>query len=620
MTVFGIHTARHHLDVLDTAYLDVLNTPFVDPNAFNWFPLYGWAAASNWNDSRPPTFAGRYFLGGMFQWGHGEGSAANNAIKTQYRPLGPRGDADVTPMERIAPIQAADPGRQSGLGPDGRAGVDYLALWNGLADGTAFCRRVDACIRGGELSITDGFVYVFLDVETGTALNTWYWAAWAHSVWTYTLSGEVRPTQPFLPAICCDFVEDPTTHRYSVDPSVARCFDNAQLEHPQLAARCWGFWAKATSRANLTQRLDFSRFVDYRQPMTSTESRPVWLLIWRYAEQAAPLDPNFVGGNWISLDAVNDALSDLVVNKMLRIEEWSAAQLHDQVAGGTVARPPLWMGIDRSTPFSQDEINSLTGRDPAGRLPLPVKVEESRGGNLRFSGYLDFVMRYYAPKGYSKLLTVNELDAVVGAGLRVGIFWEVGYRDSAHPADPADPAAPRPDWDRPSDSSGPADSNGTPGYDHARWAFARAAELNQPPHTPVYFCPIDKDAVQLPDAQQRAEGYFSAVLDGYNKYLTDQRSAGLDPRPYAIGVYGGAQVFAYLYTQGIVSHFFQSCSWGWLGNAPVWAHINGLQISCSPAFPPRGKHVLSDYFCSDADASWGDEGAWLPEPPPLEDI
>jgi hypothetical protein len=584
MTLFGIHTARHHLDVVDTPYIDV--------NAFKWYLFYQWAVANHWNGGQPPTFAGRYFLGGMFQWAHGEGTAAQETIKTQWRPLGPLGDADVTPIERIAPIQSADPDRQSGLGPDGRAGVDYLAFWNGLADGTALCRRIEACLIAGELSISDSSTYLFLDVARGTALSTWYWAAWAHAVWsftTFTVSGAARPIQPFLPAICCDFVEDDdsATPRYSLDPAVATCLNTAQLQHPHLVARCWGFWARATRPANLTHPLDFGRFSEYRQPLTSQVSRQVWLLIWRYAEQAAALDPTFVGANQISLDAVNDVLADLVVNRMLRIEQWSAADLRDD------RRAPLYMGIDRATPFTQVEIDRLTGRDPATELPLPITVAETRpqtvGAALPFSGYLAFVMRYYAPAGMSKLLTVAELNRLVGAGLRVGIFWEVGRIVGG---------VVQPDWDD------PRDSQGTPGYDHAREAFNLAAKLNQPPHTPVYFCPIDADAVNIPDARQRAEGYFSAVLAGYRKYLTDQRNAGLDPRPYAIGVYGGAQVFNYLYSQGIVSHFFQSCSERWWDNARVWAHINALQVSCLPAFvaPPR-------YFGSDADASWGDEGA-----------
>src|SRR5437867_2852515 len=103
--IFGIQTANHHLDVLDT--------PFVDLNAFKWFLLYTWATASNWNNGAPPSFAGRNFLGDQFQWGHGEGSAANDVIQTQYRHLGPLGDANVAPLDRIAPIQAADPDRQS---------------------------------------------------------------------------------------------------------------------------------------------------------------------------------------------------------------------------------------------------------------------------------------------------------------------------------------------------------------------------------------------------------------------------------------------------------------------------------------------------------------------------
>jgi hypothetical protein len=338
MSEFGIQTADHHLDVFETPPGQTANGHQAE---FQWTPFQTWLTANNWNDGRLPAFAGRYFLEGAagqrldansnpyqqppFQWGHGEGSAAPALL-------------------RIAPLQAADPNRQSAAGP-----VCQVYGWE---DATDFCKRLAVCVVTGELSISNTVINVFLDVADGAGLTPEYWAQWADTVYNFMVPGQPSPTQPFLPCICCSFAEDPNTHQYSLDPQVSACLNTAQLNDPSLHARCYGLWAKAADPTNLNQALDFSRFPAYVQPMTATGSEPVWVLIWRYAEQADPPDPNFAGGNRLSLEATNEADTGTVtLNRMLKTEAHSAA-----------ASNTLYLGVDRATPFSGGDANCLVPR------------------------------------------------------------------------------------------------------------------------------------------------------------------------------------------------------------------------------------------------------------------
>lgn len=192
---------------------------------FQWPSFRTWVQNNNWNGGNLPSFAGRYFLGGTanqrhdsnmnlfqqppFQWGHAEGALAQVAAPA---------------LQRIAPLQAANPDRQAEAG---ETGLDY-----GFTDAYTLCSRLTTCLVSGELSVSNSVINVFLDVEELSGLSPDYWAAWANTVNNFTVPGQPAPTQPFLPCICCAFDAGPDTSNYTIDPDVTTCLNTAQLDNP----------------------------------------------------------------------------------------------------------------------------------------------------------------------------------------------------------------------------------------------------------------------------------------------------------------------------------------------------------------------------------------------------
>jgi hypothetical protein len=535
----GIQIATYHLDNLGQ---------LAQATEFDWDGFELWVTGINppWNGGKLPSFGGRNFVGGKFLWGNGEGSAAQVRAPT---------------LQRIAPIQTANAQRQANAA--GLVQVDY-----GTQDGAALCRRIGAAVGAQELSITNSFIYVFLDVAPGL-LSPDYWSAWAHCVATFEVPGPHGPIQPFLPAICCDFVEDAATHAYSLSPDVKTCLDAAQLG-THLQARCYGFWAKAASAANLVQPLDWTRFPVYQQPMTATGGQPVWVLLWRYAQQTDPPDPAFGGGNVVSVDATNepDPNKPVVFQRMLHIEGWTIA-----TATGVAN------GVDRGQALTNQAV--CLG-DPATAIDVNRAVVHP-GDLHEWIGRIHFVMRYYKPAGNLMRLSVAELAALNGAGLRVGVVWEV-YADFPHL------------------------SAANLGFTEARTAFTYAARtINQPPHTPVYFAfELDTGAPKDPaDPRVRpaVETYFRDVVRGYEQYLVD---TGPNSVPYSIGAYGNAQVLNFLYVQGLVSYYWQAADPNFQ-NVDPWLHSSLWQVT-GPQ--PLATCAIDAAHGVDFDRSWVDEGGF----------
>lgn len=572
MSEFGIHTADHHLDVME-------NPPGQSTDGqqseFRWDLFQTWTTNENWNGGSLPAFAGRYFLGGapnqrhdtngnlyqqpQFQWGHGEGQLAQ---------------ADAPTLERIAPLQGADPDRQGEIGPFG--------LLYGTEDATALCQRLAACVVAGEFSVTNSEIYVFLDVADGSSPSADYWAGWADTVYHFMVPGQPAPAQPFLPCICCDFTEDPNTQLYSLDAQVAACLNTAQLDNPDYNARCWGFWAKAADPANMSQALDFTRFLPaYWQPMTTSGSQPVWVVIWRYAEQADP-PTNFAGGNRVSLDATNEAdTKTITLDRLLQIGNFALTDLNTR-----------YLGADRGRPFTIADANCLGGQNlvpPGPQYIQPAQATRGAGQTQQqFSGNLTFVVRYYSTPGQTKLVTLPEIVDLHAAGLRVAAVWQI-WGSLA-------------EW-----------SASNAGSTHALAAFTYAVAMQQAPNTPVYFS-LDADPGTDPANRTIIETYFKDVLAGYQLYQQQQLANQVDPVPYAIGVYGAGVCLRYCYEQGIASFFWETGSTGWTESRALWPHASIVQtppLAWAPCnFQLPGPNNIPPDTSVDFDASWGDEGAW----------
>jgi hypothetical protein len=568
MTEFGIHTADHHLDVLENPPGQTASGQQAE---FQWPAFQAWITASNWNGGALPAFAGRYFQGGQpnqrtdsngnayqqppFQWSHAEGSLAQVSAPA---------------LQRIAPLQSADMVRQAETGAVG--------LLYGYADASSFCARLAACITPGELGVSNAVVYVFLDVADGTSISPQYWAGWADTVYNYVVPGLAAPSQPFLPCLCCSFTEDTGTQQYSPGADVAACLSTTQLSAPRLNARCYGFWAKAASQANLSQAPDFTRFAAFSQPMTSAASEPVWVLIWRYAEQADPPDAAFAGGNRLSLEATNEATaSALTLNRMLSVGSYSLTSTNTS-----------YLGVDRAAPFASAEAACL-----GAQLNVPATRGQGGASPVQFSGNLAFAVRYYATPSLSKVLKPAEIALLQSAGLRVAVVWQI----LGSLAEWAAPGA---------------------GVNHGLAAFSYADAMQQAPHTPVYFSlDVDpSDPVAYPTAaliqqnRQTIETYFAGVLTGYQQYQQQQRNNGVDPVPFEIGVYGAGVLLRYCYEQGIASYFWETNAVAWTESRPIWPHANLIQVTFPVPYAPCSLQAGPPDTRVDFDASWGDEGAW----------
>jgi hypothetical protein len=119
----------------------------------------------------------------------------------------------------------------------------------------AFCKRIESCIRTGELSnpSTSAGILAFLEVQTGTGLTIDYWAGWASALCNYTC---VVPNlcRPFRPCIICDFV--PTTPAgppYALDQKVRDCLDSVAATYTRSPIYCRGFWAHAIEELKTRQ-------------------------------------------------------------------------------------------------------------------------------------------------------------------------------------------------------------------------------------------------------------------------------------------------------------------------------------------------------------------------------
>ena len=148
-----------------------------------------------------------------------------------------------------------------------------------------------------------------------------------------------------------------------------------------------------------------------------------------------------------------------------------------------------------------------------------------------------FAIRYYNVKNSqilpTKRLILSEAQALVKAGLQIGVVFQQGGRD-------------------------PASFNHDAGVQHGEVAHSRAAdEIGQPAGSTIYFS-VDFDATP----SQVAIGikdYFKGVQEGLAK-----ANEG-DPR-YAIGVYGSGLVCSKLLEAGLVTFSWLSQSTGHAGS------------------------------------------------------
>jgi hypothetical protein len=247
-----------------------------------------WSAFKQWCGMYP-AFAGRYF-GSGYTWVPGEFTAA---YQTTSGLLG-----------KIVPIQASQSTRQQTAGS---TGYNY-----GASDANTTCRSIGSAISAGQLNIpSSGSVYVYLDIEEGTALTTDYWAGWSQEVFNYSLNAG----SPFWPCIYTWYGQQ-SNGKYAPASQVQNALNSAGSSYPGHATQCYGLWANEPELCSLCNypkvSPDWSVFQSYSQNINGA-NKPVPLLLYQFAEKSACNsvcnNASFAGNQNLDLNSDNNGAS-----------------------------------------------------------------------------------------------------------------------------------------------------------------------------------------------------------------------------------------------------------------------------------------------------------------------
>jgi hypothetical protein len=554
-----------------------------------------------------PEFAGRYFLGQPYLWGHGE--ATDILIRG--------GDP------RIVPIQKADKDRQETTGSSGEQ--------FGLDDAFAICAKLTACLDMGELGIPGRYIAVFLEVDDNTKLSEEYWTSWCSGVgnalYTTVKETEINGVKvllpsfafPFIPCICCQF-KKLNTGKYAPDEDIQKCLDSTGKKYSGKQSKCRGFWARVSDIPEYHSpepALDWTIFNKYDQPQGDTIKQAVPVLLWRYMD-STDFTKSEIAQKKITLDAASAG----VINSMLKVENWKL-QLQDD-AGNEGVRPPTVFGFDSGSNISAQIVSLAKKAMRVRELPSTWVIINNNGDriNLRkgvmvnVTGKPTFLGRYYTGKPGNidaRNLTSREASTISRAGIDCITFFQ-GKVGRDHIAD----------WltNKIHPKQGKLD---------ALDAFLYAADvIRQPPHTPIYFVidiPISIDghsrSPYIPTTDEIIT-YFLDVNDGYQEYLQQKKAADQVPVPYYIGVYACSNVLDACYALGLATHFWQAWPIYWgddpptLPNLQVWPHNNIWQVMLWDIRPdgywPESENRAIEMIVVpggvDFNVAWGDTGGW----------
>ena len=150
---------------------------------------------------------------------------------------------------------------------------------------------------------------------------------------------------------------------------------------------------------------------------------------------------------------------------------------------------------------------------------------------------IDFVFRYYSTTTTlsQKRLTLSEADAIIAAGLMIGIVYEDGPTLASY-------------------------FTNARGVQDATNAFNTAISLGQPSGSAIYFT-VDYDA-----SADEISGPILDYFNGVNQGLQSASAGGAVT--FAIGVYGSGDVCAFIKGQsGIAKYSWLSESTGFSGSA-----------------------------------------------------
>lgn len=244
-----------------------------------WRNLHAWKGEF-------PSAAGRYFGGGL-SWGDSEFTRAK---------------ADTFgALTRVAPLRASEKDHQLTPYEDG--------FRLGQRDAEDTIARINNAINQGQLKMPAGEnVIIYLDVEPDVQITPAFWAGFADLINHY----RAGPTTPFTAGIYTKFVAN-AEGKYVPQYAVRACLDRSDLNWPNAASLCVGFWTSEPEPCDAcispTYTPDWSRLGSYSQPYDNA-TFPIANYLWQYAEHNSCVgfgpgqcgQPGFANGENVDFD------------------------------------------------------------------------------------------------------------------------------------------------------------------------------------------------------------------------------------------------------------------------------------------------------------------------------
>ena len=482
----------------------------------------------------------------------------------------------------VPPSVFGSSGNASRQATPGERGFLYGAI-----DAQAICARITAGIGAGEFTHANGDVSnVWLAVDPTAELGAVYWAGWSDKVNSFIFRQGGVDMRPFAASILCRY--DRVGGRFKRDPRIGAAI-NAPAFRRGLNTTCFDFWADAVDPdadgVRPAPDLDFGLFDGAEMPA-----------IWRFSTSFCDA-AGVAQDESYSLDVVREAVLPQVLipatSFMLKPAKWQPSVTNVRSVGFSVSDPvtPARVICVQNTPIPQmpdfaDEAQPANAaRD--GHSSIPGQTASVVGKYLRF------------PPAAGSVTDV-EAKRLSDAGISTFVVFERGVNGPVNTA---------------------YFQQANRGTDDATSAFDYCGGvLRMPPHAIVYFA-VDYDAGDPnpnpaviaaggaggPDAERLVGAYFEQIAAQRDAFLLTNPD-----RPFEIGVYGPGKVQEWCYSKGIVSGFWQSVSFGAVGNGygtRPWAHASRWQYQGTF----QGHPLPSAWNCIngiDPDVDWGDGGQW----------
>jgi hypothetical protein len=459
-------------------------------------------------------------------------------------------------------------------------------------------------------------IFVFLEVEDGTALSKYYWQSWAAEIMSFSME-DLSGTNvfPFLPCILCGFEQDPVSGKFV--PSVGDvqdCLSKLLIRDGKSYKQCHGFWARTADPIIAPTDLpviDNTLFDDFSQQFDSGHVT-VPVLFWQFASP----DENDLTISGLHLSVSNDSID--VTSCALRHFGWDASADLPTKFGfdtnqPTIATPAI---VSPPAPKAIAATSNQVDCIKTAVLASPWANSLAEGGDVTFVG------RYYKQNenvNDKQRLSAAEIEALSKAGLGIISIFQANNRNIGGTSFENG-------WGNAGVNyfSNGYDVGVLDGYDACTIAnnwhpFCPGVE--QRDRTVIYFgvdydpeFPYTKNAgvytsnVNSATVEKRMkdlEEYVKGLAAGFQQFHDEGGT-----RYFDIGLYGVYHVLERIYPLGIVSHFWQLLT----GPQPdLFPHANMVQTDLPDYDQDHPENSIIPRVCTletDFDISWGAEGSW----------